>query len=108
MILAEKTASCTLVLSKGQSRNPAKRALEQAIAEAGGAMPELEVLVIPHLYDLPKDGESIQRLREIEGDIILASWIFPRAAHWVLDRNGIGGRVGDVVLGNEDDDDETH
>lgn len=102
MILAEKTASCTLVVSKGQSRNPAKRALEQAITEAVGSIPEMEVLVVPHLYDLPKDGESIRRLREIESDIILASWIFPRAAHWVLDRNGIGGHVGEVVLGNED------
>lgn len=104
MILAEKTASCTLVLSKGQSRNPAKRALEQAIADAAVSMPELEVVVIPHLYDLPKDGESVQRLREIEGDIVLASWIFPRAAHWVLDRNGIGGNFGDVVLGSDDEE----
>lgn len=103
MILAEKTASCTLVVSKGQSRNPAKRALEQAIAEAASSIPEMEIVVVPHLYDLPKDGESIRRLREIESDIILASWIFPRAAHWVLDRNGVGGQVGEVVLGNEDD-----
>lgn len=106
MILAEKTATCTLVVSKGQSRNPAKRALEQAIADAAGTMPEIEVVVVPHLYDLPKDGEAVRRLREIEGDLIVASWIFPRAAHWVLDRNGIGGNFGDVQLGNEDDETE--
>ncbi|WP_044255151.1 ATP-binding protein [Rhodopirellula sp. SWK7] len=106
MILAEKTRSCTLVVSKGQSRNPAKRALEQAIADAGGKIPDLNVLVVPHLYDLPKNGDAISRLREIEGDVILASWIFPRAAHWVLDRNGVGGTPGDVLLGNSDDEDD--
>ncbi len=107
MILAEKTSSFTLVVSKGQSRNPAKRALEQAIVDAGGKIPELDVVVVPHLYDLPKNGEAVTRLREIEGDIILASWIFPRAAHWVLDRNGVDGTVGDVELGSEAADDDS-
>lgn len=106
MILAEKTRSFTLVVSKGQSRNPAKRALEQAIADAGGKIPELDVVMVPHLYDLPKNGETVTRLRDIEGDIILASWIFPRAAHWVLDRNGVDGRVGEVELGSEAADDD--
>ncbi|TWT64880.1 ATP-binding protein [Allorhodopirellula solitaria] len=107
MILAEKTRSFTLVVSKGQSRNPAKRALEEAIADAGGKIAEMDVIVVPHLYDLPKNGEAVTRLREIEGDIILASWIFPRAAHWVLDRNGVDGRVGDVVLGSDDSADDS-
>lgn len=107
MILAEKTSSFTLVVSKGQSRNPAKRALEQAIADAGGKIPELGVVVVPHLYDLPKNGEAVTRLRAIEGDIILASWIFPRAAHWVLDRNGVDGTVGDVELGSEAADEDS-
>jgi NAD-dependent dihydropyrimidine dehydrogenase PreA subunit len=107
MILAEKIRSCTLVVSKGQSRNPAKRALEQAIADAAGKISELDVVIVPHLYDLPKNGEAVKRLREIEGDIVLASWIFPRAAHWVLDRNGVGGRPGIVLLGNEQTDEVT-
>ncbi|SMP62270.1 hypothetical protein SAMN06265222_107278 [Neorhodopirellula lusitana] len=102
MILAEKSATCTLVVSKGQSRNPAKRALEQAVADAAGSIPGLEVVVVPHLYDLPKTSESFQRLQAIEGDIVLASWIFPRAAHWVLDRNGVGGTPGEVLLGQEE------
>ncbi|MCM2374466.1 4Fe-4S dicluster domain-containing protein [Aporhodopirellula aestuarii] len=106
MILAEKIRSCTLVVSKGQSRNPAKRALEQAIADAAGKIADLDVVIVPHLYDLPKNGESINRLRAIEGDVILASWIFPRAAHWVLDRNGVGGNVGKVLLGNDDSDED--
>ncbi|MFG0291365.1 MAG: ATP-binding protein [Rhodopirellula sp. JB044] len=105
MIRAETTSSCTLVVSKGQSRNPAKRALEQAIAEAGGKIPDLNVVVVPHLYDLPKNGEAVARLRAIEGDVILASWIFSRAAHWVLDRNGVRGTAGDVQLGDADDGD---
>ncbi|WP_153555737.1 4Fe-4S dicluster domain-containing protein [Roseimaritima sediminicola] len=88
----------TVVVSKGQSRAPAKRALETAIAERVARLPGVSVLVIPHLYDLPPRGETIQRLREVEGDLVLLSWIFPRAAHWVLDRAGVRGQVGAVEL----------
>ena len=107
MITAAKPSTCTVVVSRGQSRNPAKRSLEQAIADAAEAIEGIDVVVVPHLYDLPKGGEAIQTLRDLEGDVIVASWIFSRAAHWVLDRNGIGGRTGAVVLGNEPDDEET-
>ncbi|MCC9657444.1 ATP-binding protein [Rhodopirellula halodulae] len=107
MISAAHPTTCTLVVSKGQSRNPAKRGLESAIAQAAGQIDGVEVLVVPHLYDLPKGGESLERLREIDGDLIVCSWIFSRAAHWVLDRNGIGGTPGEVELGIDDSDDES-
>ncbi len=32
---------------------------------------------------------------------MLVSWIYSRAAHWVLDRNGIQGQFGEVAIGNE-------
>lgn len=103
MISAVPNATCTVVVSRGQSRNPKKRELEQAIADAAGTIDGTNVLVIPHLYDLPKGSQSLRQLAEIEGDLIVVSWIFGRAAHWVLDRNGICGQVGEVLLGNEDD-----
>ncbi len=99
MISAIQNATWTVVISRGQSRNPQKRALEQAIAEAAQQMDGVNVLVIPHLYDLPKASESYQKLSDIEGDLIVVSWIYSRAAHWVLDRNGIQGQVGEVELG---------
>ena len=109
MISAVQQATCTVVISRGQSRNPQKRGLEQAIADAAEKTEGVNVLVIPHLYDLPKGSDSYQQLAAIEGDLIVVSWIYARAAHWVLDRNGIQGQVGVVELGDEsaeDDEDE--
>jgi NAD-dependent dihydropyrimidine dehydrogenase PreA subunit len=95
-----------VVLSQGQSRNPEKRELEAAIVEFAGQMPGVDVYSIPHLYDLTADGESVTTLKKCEGPIVVFSWLFPRAAHWVLDRVGIGGQYGDVLLSSEEQDDD--
>jgi NAD-dependent dihydropyrimidine dehydrogenase PreA subunit len=100
------TATWTVVVSKGQSRNPAKRAIEQAIADAAAQWPGVDVIVVPHLYDLPKGGESLAKLAEVEGEMIVCSWIFPRAAHWILDRNHVRGQFAPVAIGDEEVDDE--
>ncbi|KAA5539280.1 ferredoxin family protein [Roseiconus nitratireducens] len=98
------TSTWTVVVSRGQSRNPAKRALEQAIADAAAELDHVNVVIVPHLYDLPKGGESLQTLAGLEGDLIVLSWIFPRAAHWVLDRNGIRGQF--MALQEDSGDEE--
>jgi len=103
----EDATLCTVVVSKGQSRNPVKRNLEQAISEAAEAIDGVRVVVVPHLYDLPKGGESLRLLGSLEGDLVVVSWIFPRAAHWVLDRNGIGGSAKDSWLGQDDAESES-
>ena len=106
MISATQAATWTVVVSRGQSRNPQKRELEQKIVEAAGQLEGVDVVVVPHLYDLPKTSESYRKLNELEGDLIVVSWIYPRAAQWVLDRNGVRGQTGEVQLGNEADDDD--
>lgn len=106
MISATENTAWTLVVSKGQSRNPKKRELEQAIAELGQCIDGLQVLVVPHLYDLPKGSDSYKKLSELEGNLIVVSWIYSRAAHWVLDRNGIQGQVGEVLISDTHDDDD--
>jgi NAD-dependent dihydropyrimidine dehydrogenase PreA subunit len=106
MITAAKNNSLTVVISRGQSRNPKKRSLEQAIADASAKLDGVDVLVVPHLYDLPKSSESFASLQAIEGDMVLVSWIYSRAAHWVLDRNGIGGQVGEVHFSAADNADD--
>src|SRR6056297_3266958 len=100
------TATWTVVVSRGQSRNPAKRSLEQSIADAAASLDGVEVVVVPHLYDLPKGGESLEKLSALEGDLVVVSWIYSRAAHWVLDRNGIRGQFVDVPLGDSDDEED--
>lgn len=106
MISAINTTTWTVVVSRGQSRNPDKRALEQAVVEEAAKIAGVNVLTIPHLYDLPRTSDSYKQLAEIDGNLVLVSWIYSRAAHWVLDRNGIQGQVGEVLLGNDVEEEE--
>jgi NAD-dependent dihydropyrimidine dehydrogenase PreA subunit len=96
----------TVVVSQGQSANPAKRKLEEDIV--GGLLFQqgVEVTVIPNLYDLTPDGTGMLCLQGIAGDMVLCSWLFPRAAHWILERNGIHGQIGTTLLKTESGDDE--
>ena len=103
----------TVVVSQGQSRNPEKRDLEKAIADTCATIPGVNVVIVPHLYDLAYDSETYQKLRSIEGDMVLLAWLYDRAAHWVLDRNAVRGQVGEVFLlpadyqaDEEDEEDE--
>lgn len=98
----------TVIVSQGQSRSPDKRQLETDIAAGAAALSGVEVLVVPHLYDLTRDGETYKRLRGTEGPLVLCAWLFDRAAHWVLDRNGVRGQVGQSLLkpAEETDEDE--
>lgn len=98
----------TVIVSQGQSRSPDKRQLETDIAAGAAALAGVEVLVVPHLYDLAREGETYKRLRSTEGPLVLCAWLFDRAAHWVLDRNGVRGQVGLSLLkpAEESDDDE--
>ena len=45
-------------------------------------------------------------LGQIAGNVVVVSWLFERAAHWILDRNAITGHVGEVLLKNEDEDED--
>lgn len=93
-------AGITLVISRDQTTHPARRALEEAIA-AGASRAGLEVLVVGHLYDLQPDSPGLQAARALEGDLVVLAWLYPRAAHWILDRHGIAGRFGLTQLAEE-------
>lgn len=96
----------TVVVSQGQSAQPAKRRLEEEIV-AGLLMERgVEVTVVPHLYDLTPDGTGMLCLQGISGDMVVVSWLFARGAFWTLDRNGIRGREGKTLLVNESEEDE--
>ena len=107
MIRSAQAHRLTIVISRGQSRAPDKRALEASIYDALAGQPGLQAIAIQHLYDLPAKGETMQRLRDIEGDIVFLSWVFPRAARWVLDRNGISGYEGEVLLTDQDEEEDS-
>jgi NAD-dependent dihydropyrimidine dehydrogenase PreA subunit len=96
----------TVVISAGQSRNPEKRQLEDEIATLASEMAGVNVLRVPHLYDLPKGSQTYQALKAIDGNLVVLCWLFDRATHWILDRNGVRGQVGEVHLHEEVDEDE--
>lgn len=98
----------TVVVSQSRSQHPKKRALEEQLVgellgEAG-----VDAAVIPHLYDLPADSPGMLSLAGAPGDLVVCSWLYPRAARWTLDRNGIRGQEGRTLLKclGEDDDEE--
>lgn len=98
----------SVVVSQGQSQNPAKRNLEEEIVTLLMMESGIDVTIIPHLYDLKADGTGMLALKSLSGNMIVLSWLFERAAHWILDRNGVNGHVGHVELQNEagEDDEE--
>lgn len=98
----------TVVVSQGQSAHPEKRTLEEGLVAALLMEGGIEVTVIPHLYDLTPGSTGMLCLEGIQGDLVVASWLFPRAAHWTLDRGGIKGHFGQTLLQSEaeDEDDE--
>lgn len=98
----------TVVVSQGQSANPAKRTLEEDLVAALLFEPQVEVTVVPHLYDLDPEGSGMLCLQGIAGDMIVLSWLYPRAAHWTLDRHGIKGQVGQTLLESDEEDDEEY
>src|SRR5713226_7902772 len=101
----------TVVLSQAQGKNPAKRALEEAIAAALIMEPGLDVSVVPYLYDLDAEHTGRLFLESVHGDMVVLSWMYPRAAFWLLDRDGITGHYGESQLkpadaGDDEDEDE--
>src|SRR4051794_29623433 len=98
-----------VVVSQGQSANPAKRQLEEDIVAGLLMEPGVDVVVIPHLYDLKSDGTGLLALQGIMGNMVVLSWLYERAARWTLDRFGIRGREGLTTIKTDegDEDEET-
>lgn len=96
----------TVVLSQAAGKHPAKRALEESIVAALLLEPGLEVSVVPNLYDLGPDHTGRLFLEAVKGDMVVLSWLYSRAAFWLLDRDGIKGHMGEVQLKPPADDDE--
>jgi NAD-dependent dihydropyrimidine dehydrogenase PreA subunit len=101
------TNRITVVLSQTRSKNPGKRQLEEEIATALLLEPGIEFAVTPNVYDLSPGDTGLLYLSSVKGHLILLSWQYPRAAHWLLDRNGISGKQGVTLLksqGEEEDE----
>ena len=98
----------SVVISQSPSKNPVKRKLEEDIVAALLFESGIDVTIVPNLYDIKPDSTSMLALQAIGGNVVVCSWLFERAAHWVLDRFGIAGQIGEVLLSNDDEEDEEH
>jgi NAD-dependent dihydropyrimidine dehydrogenase PreA subunit len=97
----------TVVVSQAPGKHPARRSLEECIVAALLMEPDLEVSVVPNLYDLGPDHTGRLFLDAVRGDMVVLSWLYPRAAFWLLDRDGIKGHLGQTQLKpHADDEDE--
>ena len=61
---------------------------------------------MPNLYDLGPDHTGRLFLESVKGDMVVLSWLYPRAAFWLLDRSGIKGHFGETKLKPPADDDD--
>lgn len=92
------TRRFSVVLSGSQTLHPDQQALEERLASLLAQDGRCDVLLVPHLYDLDAAGPSVAALRALSGDLIVLAWLYPRAAHWILDRHGVSGRQGRTSL----------
>jgi Pyruvate/2-oxoacid:ferredoxin oxidoreductase delta subunit len=96
----------TVVLSQAQGKNPAKRALEESIAASLLMENGLDVSIVPSLYDMDANHTGRLYLQGVRGDMVLLSWMFPRATFWMLDRAGIKGHYGENLIAKKTDEDD--
>jgi Pyruvate/2-oxoacid:ferredoxin oxidoreductase delta subunit len=99
----------TVVLSQAQGKDPARRALEESITAALLMEPDLDVSIVPYLYDLGPEHTGRLFLESIQGDMVVLAWMYPRAAFWLLDRDGVKGHYGVNQItppAEKDEDDE--
>ncbi len=96
----------TVVISQQQGKNPEKRHLEEEIAAALIMDPDVEVSLVPHLYDMAADHTGMLFLRSVPGDLVVLSWLYPRAARWTLDRQHVRGHEGVSLLEEQDDEED--
>lgn len=88
------TKQTRIVLFKHRGDQPSRDSLEQQLVVELVARFGKAVAVLPHLYDMAPDGPVVKWLRSIEGNLLLLSWLYPRAAYWTLSANRVSGRLG--------------
>lgn len=98
----------TVVVAQHQGKHPVKRDLEETIAAELLMDPNIDVSLVPHIYDMAADHTGMLFLRSVNGPLVVLSWLYPRSARWILDRQGVRGQEGISQLKayGEDDDEE--
>lgn len=84
---------CHILLFASRERTVEGELFDDRLAACLGAA-GLRVIRMPHLYDLVPDSAITNRLRGLDGDLVVLARLYPRAAFWTLAAHGLTGRMG--------------
>lgn len=98
-------AQLAVFVSEDRSVRSDQTILERKLVDHLAAWQDVRVTVVPHLYDLDPQGPAMRAIRQAQGDLVVLSWLHPRAAFWLLAANGVNGRLEQTSsLADEDRD----
>ncbi|OGF48772.1 MAG: hypothetical protein A2044_03900 [Candidatus Firestonebacteria bacterium GWA2_43_8] len=79
------TKNKIIVLSRWQGKDNKKIKYEDAlIKELSGY--NVSILLIPHIYYLKNNYSFYKKILKFKGEILICSWLFPRASEWVMNK----------------------
>ncbi len=81
----------TFIIARSDAEDAARRTFEDAVIAALAAAKRGSVLAVPSLYALVEGDQGLDALKAVAGELVIASWLHPRAAYWVLYARGIRG-----------------
>ncbi|MFZ5831982.1 MAG: ATP-binding protein [Planctomycetota bacterium] len=93
----------TIVVSEPRPGDGSDARFKQVLLREVRGQQHLRMKVVPHLYDLSPEGAAFRFLKDTEGDLAVLAWLYPRATYWVLDANGVKGRMGQTGLQPDED-----
>ena len=74
-----------VIVSRSPSEDLARRALEEELVNALAKRDDVDVVTVPHLYDLAEKDDALKFLRAATGPMLVLAWLYPRAIHSTLD-----------------------
>ena len=81
----------SVILSEPRPGDARQQELVDFLSNTLMSRKSVDLTIVPHLYDLDPAGPTMAFLREIEGPMIVVSWLYPRAAFWTLRTGGVDG-----------------
>ena len=96
----------TVVICQAQGRNPMKRQMEERILTELMSDADIDVTLMPHLYDMSQQHSGMAFLKSVPGTLLVLGWLYERAIRWTLDRAGVRGLEGRTLLISEPEDDD--
>ncbi len=88
-------AEPTIILSCSDKDSAEHRDFESALVEQLRTSGTPRVLMVPSIYWLTASSSAVDAIRKIDGPLVVAAWLYPRASFWILRYHGIRGRMGD-------------